>query len=270
MEWGWLSEKTRGWGGDDGSGNDLRVLNLDMDGLNGLLVKTDLDSSSSPSFGESFVLFFETNRYFDLPFCSLAHVTDKKETLGEFLNGDHLVSAPYKLEFLGVKDYEVVYKKKLSKEEVAQFQNAITKDYYFQMYYDDLPMGGFIGTVYIKKDIEEGKTDPSDFKYFLYNHIYFDISYNKDLVIEIKVQIFPFNLVDLTEEKEVEVKFAYSVTWNETTIPFEKRLDKNSLFYSLPHDFDLSSTINSCVTFLSVTGILATKLMLVLNKDFVR
>jgi len=55
------------------------------------------------------------------------HETDKKEALGEVLNGDRLVGAPYKLDFKKEKDSEVVCRRKLSKEEVARFRNAVSK-----------------------------------------------------------------------------------------------------------------------------------------------
>lgn len=45
--------------------------------------------------------------------------------------------------------------------------------------YDDLPLWGFIGKV-----DKEGKTDPSEYKYYLFRHMHFDILYNNDRVIE--------------------------------------------------------------------------------------
>ncbi|KAH9745904.1 transmembrane 9 superfamily member 2 [Citrus sinensis] len=64
-------------------------------------------------------------------------IKEKNEALGEVLNGDRLVSAPYKLNFRDDKESAVVCRKKLSKEEVVQFRNAVEKDYYFQMYAQD-------------------------------------------------------------------------------------------------------------------------------------
>ncbi|KAK1575298.1 hypothetical protein Q3G72_004283 [Acer saccharum] len=209
----------------------------------------------------------ETYRYFDLPFCSSAPVKEKKEALGEVLNGDRLVSAPYKLEFLSEKDSEIACKKHLSKEEVARFRNAVSKDYYFQMYYDDLPIWGFLGKV-----DKEGKTDPSEYKYYLFKHLQFDISYNKDRVVEISVRSDPNAIVDLTEDNEVDVDFMYSVRWKESDTAFEKRMEKYSQSSSLPHHLEIHwfSIINSCVTVLLLTGFLATILMRVLKNDFVK
>ncbi|KAJ8540401.1 hypothetical protein K7X08_030320 [Anisodus acutangulus] len=209
----------------------------------------------------------ETYRFFDLPFCAPAHVTEKKEALGEVLNGDRLVSAPYKLDFMYDKDSEIVCKKKLSKEEVSQFCSAVAKDYYFQMYYDDLPIWGFLGKV-----DKDAKADPSEYKYYLFKHLHFEIFYNNDRVVEINAQTDPNSLVDITEDKEVDADFMYSVKWKETTTPFEKRMEKYSQSSSLPHHLEIHwfSIINSCVTVLLLTGFLATILMRVLKNDFVK
>ncbi|OAY85243.1 Transmembrane 9 superfamily member 3 [Ananas comosus] len=209
----------------------------------------------------------ETYRYYDLPFCSPEHVKEKSEALGEVLNGDRLVDAPYKLDFRVDIDSKLVCKKKLTKEDVSQFRTAVTKDYYFQMYYDDLPIWGFIGKV-----DREGKTDPSEFKYFLFKHINFDVLYNNDRVIEINAYTDPNALVDITEDQDIEVEFFYSVKWKETTTPFEKRMEKYSQTSSLPHHLEIHwfSIINSCVTVLLLTGFLATILMRVLKNDFVK
>ncbi|XP_031483990.1 transmembrane 9 superfamily member 2-like [Nymphaea colorata] len=209
----------------------------------------------------------ETYRYYDLPFCIPEHVTEKKEYLGEVLNGDRLVDAPYQLDFRVDKESEVLCKKTLSKEDVAKFKDAVLKDYYFQMYYDDLPIWGFIGKV--EKD---DQTDPGEFRYLLYKHIHFDISYNQDRVIEINVQTDPNLAIDISEEKEIETEFLYSVKWKETEIPFDRRMDKFSQSSSTPQHLEIHwfSIINSCVTVVLLTGFLATILMRVLKNDFVK
>ncbi|CAA6667025.1 unnamed protein product [Spirodela intermedia] len=158
----------------------------------------------------------ETYRYYDLPFCS----PDKREALGE-------------LRFRKDLQSKTICRKKLTEEEVAILRDAVSKDYYFQMYYDDLPFWGFLGKVE-----KEGKHDPADFKYLLFNHIHFEILYNGDQVIEIKIQMDPKLSVDISNDKEMEI-----------------------------HWF---SIINSCVTVLLLTGFLATILMRVLRNDFIK
>ncbi|KAK1303539.1 hypothetical protein QJS10_CPB11g00089 [Acorus calamus] len=209
----------------------------------------------------------ETYRYYDLPFCSPEHVTEKREDLGEILNGDRLVGAPYELNFKVDQPSKILCQKKLSKEDVEKLRNAVSKDYYFQMYYDDLPLWGFLGMV-----DRESKSDPSEYKYLLFKHIHFDIFHNNDRVIEINVQTDPNVAVDITEDKEVDVEFSYSVTWKETKIPFESRMEKYSKSSSMPQHLEIHwfSIINSCVTVLLLTGFLATILMRVLKNDFIK
>ncbi|KAI3869744.1 hypothetical protein MKW98_030925 [Papaver atlanticum] len=209
----------------------------------------------------------ETYRYYDLPFCAPENVKDKREDLGEVLNGDRLVDAPYALNFRVDKQSETLCRKKLTKEEVAQLRTAVLKDYYFQMYYDDLPFWGFLGKVE-----RENKMDPSEYKYLLFKHIHFDVLYNNDRVIEINVQTDPNQSVDITEDREVEAEFSYSVKWKETDIPFENRMEKYSKSSSMPQHLEIHwfSIINSCVTVLLLTGFLATILMRVLKNDFIK
>ncbi|XP_073293518.1 transmembrane 9 superfamily member 3-like [Primulina huaijiensis] len=209
----------------------------------------------------------ETYRYFDLPFCSPDGVKDKSEALGEVLNGDRLVGAPYKLDFLADKEPEIICKRKLSKKQVAEFRSAVAKEYYFQMYYDDLPLWGFIGK--IDKDV---KADPNDHKYYLFKHLHFEIFFNKDRVIEINARADSNALVDLTEDREIDVDFMYSVKWKETEVTFENRMEKysSSSTHSRHLEIHWFSIINSCVTVLLLTGFLATILMRVLKNDFVK
>ncbi|XP_016676043.2 transmembrane 9 superfamily member 4 isoform X1 [Gossypium hirsutum] len=206
----------------------------------------------------------ETYRYFDFPFCSSVPLKEKKEAFGEVLNGDRLVSGPYRIDFLSEKDAEIACKRKLSKEEVARFRTAISKDYYFQMYFDDLPFWGFFGKV-----DNVGKADPSDCKYYLYKHLVFEIFYNKDRVIEINVRIDPRAVVDVTGDEPVDVDFMYTVKWKEIDVPFEKRLDKYKSSSSL-RQIQWFSTLNSCVTLLLLTAFLATILMRILKNDFIK
>ncbi|KAK4380571.1 hypothetical protein RND71_002433 [Anisodus tanguticus] len=158
-------------------------------------------------------------------------------------------------------------RKKLTKEEVVQFRRAVYRDYYFEMYYDEVPIWGLIGRVENREETE----DPKYYKYFLYKHIHFDIHYNKDRVIEITARMDPDSVLDLTEDKEVDVEFTYTVKWKGTDILFENQMDK-FMQTSLPHTLDIHSfsIINSCFTVLFLTGFLAMILMRVLKNDFIK
>ncbi|KAK9144204.1 hypothetical protein Sjap_004107 [Stephania japonica] len=209
----------------------------------------------------------ETYRYYDFPFCSPDNVREKKEDLGEVLNGDRLVDSPYELNFRVDKPNEILCKKKLTREEVARMRKAVSKDYYFQMYYDDLPLWGFMGRVE-----DENNVDPSNNKYFIFKHIHFNVAYNNGRVIEINAQTEPDLVTEITDDNEVEVEFSYSVKWRETEITFDNRMERYARSSSLPQHLEIHwySIINSCMTVLLLTGFLATILMTVLKNDFLK
>ena len=137
-----------------------------------------------------------------------------------------------------------------------------------QMFYDDLPIWGFIG-----KAQEGTRSDGTpNIHYLLFTHVHFDVSYNKDRVIEINVSTDPTQTADITEDREINVEFSFSVKWTESSIPFERRMDKYSRYSFLPQHLEIHwfSIINSCVTVLLLTGFLATILMRVLRNDFIK
>ena len=171
------------------------------------------------------------------------------------------MNAPYELRFKEDIQSKTACTKKLFREEVSKFRDAVSKDYYFQMYYDDLPLWGFLGRI----DREENK-------YHLFTHIHFDILYNGNHVIEINLQRDPKLSVDISEEKEIDISFTYSASWKATDIPYGKRMDKFSKYSFQPRNLEIHwfSIINSCVTVLLLTGFLATILMRVLRNDFIK
>jgi len=210
----------------------------------------------------------ETYQYFDLPFCPpIGGVEHKSEDLGEVLEGDRLVNTPYDVSFRVDKESEHLCSRELSKDDLIKFRTAVKEDYYFQMYYDDLPIWGFIGK--IEKILRPGKPE---WRYYIFTHIHFDISYNKERVIEINVSTDPMRTVDITDGENINVDFSFSVRWKETAIPFDRRMEKYSRYSFLPQHLEIHwfSIINSCVTVLLLTGFLATILMRVLKNDFIK
>lgn len=108
---------------------------------------------------------------------------------------------------------------------MEKFREAVKKDYYFQMYYGDFTIWGFIGK--INKEIN---ADPI----LLHKHLHFEIMYKNDCVIEIIVCPDPNFIVDIIEDKEIEVDFTYSVKWVETPTPFEWRIYNIQILHPCP------------------------------------
>eukprot|EP00897_Mesotaenium_endlicherianum_P009077 jgi/Mesen1/8198/ME000442S07474 len=210
----------------------------------------------------------ETYQYYDLPFCPPEDIKHKPEDLGEVIEGDRLVTTMYDVSFRVDKENEKLCPKTLTVEDLRKFRKAVKEDYYFQMFYDDLPIWGFIGKTY-QDTKPDGKEET---RYLLFTHVHFDVSYNKDRVIEINVSTDPQQFVDITEDKTVQAEFSFSTKWSETSTPYEKRMEKYSRYSFLPQHLEIHwfSIINSCVTVLLLTGFLATILMRVLKNDFMK
>lgn len=196
---------------------------------------------------------------------SAGEILKQSESLGEVLNGDRLANTLYKLKFREDKpDQYVLCEKKLSRNDVSTFRDAISNDFYYQMYYDDLPLWAFIGKF-------ENGWSPEDtgIKYFLFKHIQFDVLYNQNQVVKLRAWSDPKHVVDITADQEVDVQFTYSVLWNKTTIPFADRLDRytraSSLQpYSTIHWF---SVLNSVVVIVLMMAFLALLFMRHLKND---
>jgi hypothetical protein len=76
-----------------------------------------------------------------------------------------------------------------------------------QMYIDELPIWGFIGKV--------DKSD-STVTYYLFTHIHWDISYNKNQIISIETRADPETTRDITADGPQDIQFTFSVKWKET------------------------------------------------------
>jgi hypothetical protein len=118
---------------------------------------------------------------------------------------------------------------------------AVKDDWYFQMYYDDLPVWGFIGKV--EKIIL--KSGVAEYRYYVFTHVDFDIKYQGDRVIEINVLTDPHQAVDISEgQNDVKAKFSYSVKWTPTTITFENRLQRYERFPLNPVHLEVGGSNN--------------------------
>lgn len=183
------------------------------------------------------------------------------------MNGDRLTNALYELKFRQFKFEEILCEKRLTRDDVAKFRDAIRNDFYFQMYYDDLPLWGFIGKV--EETWLLNKTGP---RYSLFKHVQFDALYNEDQVIEIRAFSDPISAVDITKDVETQVTFTYSVFWNTTLARFENRMDKYSRFSLLPEHLKVHwfSIINSVVIIVLLVGFLATLFFRTLKNDLTK
>lgn len=104
-----------------------------------------------------------------------------------------------------------------------------------QMFYDDLPIWGFIGKV--EKILRSG--EKPDLKLFLFTHIHFEALYNGERIVEINISTDPARTIDITDGDNINVDYTYSVKWKETPTPYEKRMDKYSKYSFLPQHLEV-------------------------------
>ncbi|KAL0534298.1 hypothetical protein IC582_028587 [Cucumis melo] len=208
----------------------------------------------------------ETYQYYELPFCRPDPVVQKKATLGEVLNGDRLNGALHVIKFREEKPWETLCEKKLKGAEVSLFRDAVRNDFYFQLYWDDLPVWGFVGKI----DEQSWSLDKQGPKYFLFTHIQFDVSFNGNQIVEVSAFSDPNHVVDITDDDvELNVKFTYSIFWNETSVPYGDRMNKYSRASLLPisqriHWF---SFFNSIAIIVLLMGLLSLLFMRRLKND---
>ncbi|KAL0389992.1 UNVERIFIED_CONTAM: Transmembrane 9 superfamily member 5 [Sesamum calycinum] len=168
------------------------------------------------------------------------------------------------LEFAVNKTGAALCQQKLNSGEIAEFRHAITYNFYYQMYYDDLPLWAFIGKFEEGNWTDDGKGP----KYFLFTHVEFDALYNGK-VIEIHAFSDPSHAIDVTEDVDVKVDFTYSVSWKRTSTPYKNRMDRYSAASLLPilqktHWF---SFVNSIVIVILLMGLLTVLFMRHLKND---
>lgn len=207
----------------------------------------------------------ETYEYFDLPFCPPDQLIRKKESLGEVLSGDRLTNTRYNIKFQENKTVEILCRRTLGRDEVIKFRDAIRRDFYFQMYYDDLPFWGFIGKV------ERESSNPSRKgpRSYLFTHVQFSILYNGNNVVEVHAFSDPNHVVDITEDAETDVQFTYSAIWNVTSAEFANRMSRYSRASLLSPIQQLHwfSLINSIVIIMLSMGLLAVLYWWNINSD---
>lgn len=177
----------------------------------------------------------------------------RARTFGEVLSGDYLTNSLYDLKFQVAKTDALLCHKKLGRGDIEKFRDALANDYYFQMYYDDLPFWGFIGKV----ETGDLAADGEGPKYFLFNHVQFDVLYSGNQIIEISAFCDPNHSLDITEKIDIDVDFTYSVFWNETSTQFQSRMEKYSRASLLPahqkiHWFSLSSSIGITICLVGI------------------
>ncbi|GAX72801.1 hypothetical protein CEUSTIGMA_g256.t1 [Chlamydomonas eustigma] len=204
----------------------------------------------------------ETYNYYYLPFCK--HFEDDKAEhswggLGEVLQGNELINSEIGIKFQGAVKNETICSQKLSKEHASTFIDAIERQYWYELFLDDLPMWGFVGE--IKKGVKERKEVA-----YIFTHKVIDISYNNDRIIQVNLTSDNAILV----EEGATLTFTYTVNWFKTTVPFHRRFERYLDYSFFEHKIHWFSIFNSFMMVIFLTGLVAIILMRTLRKDYAR
>lgn len=204
----------------------------------------------------------ETYPYYQLPFCKPSHgiETHKRPSgIGEALEGNELRNSGLKLHFAKNIPREDVCDMKLDKSMVAEFELAVDRQYWYELFLDDLPMWGMVGEVL--HDETHGKLEKH-----IFTHRSLSISYNNDRIIE----------VNLTSENPISIEegqllsFTYSVNWKSTDKPFDTRFNRYLEYDFFEHKIHWFSVFNSFMMVIFLCGLVALILLRTLRNDFAR
>ncbi|XP_038880907.1 transmembrane 9 superfamily member 5-like [Benincasa hispida] len=155
--------------------------------------------------------------YFSLPFCPPGEGISKRRTLNEILAGDCLTNTQYELKF-GVSESEgFLCEKYMTEHDLKMFRFSIANKLEYQMYFDDIWFGSKVGEVIETTGLGQ--------KFYLFNHIEFNVDFMENQVMGISVVNSLDSSVDITNCTETLVEFSYSVFWNEI-----KSIENSSYF----------------------------------------
>ncbi|PRP79188.1 transmembrane nine 1 [Planoprotostelium fungivorum] len=210
----------------------------------------------------------ETYEYFSLPFCSPEKKIERKENLGEALQGYELRGSPIKIQYkVDVPTKSICGPRTLSKKDVERFDYAIRRSYWYQMFLDDLPIWGMVGEIAGEAQKGRGASKSKDLSLFTYQNI--TIYYNRDQIIEVHLR--SGDLVKIPNPSaELDVDFTYSIKWIATDESYLHRFDKYLEHNFFEHKIHWFSIFNSFMMVIFLVGLVAMILTRTLRNDYAR
>ncbi|KAI0988117.1 hypothetical protein GJ496_007598 [Pomphorhynchus laevis] len=203
----------------------------------------------------------ETYNFYSLPFCSGPDMSilHYHETISERLLGDQLELSGIDIRFKVNVPVTVYCTKTLSDKDITAFVKAISEDYWYQLFIDDLPWRLPVGVM--DKD-----------QSFIFQHKNIIISYNNDRIIEINVTATDAKLLD----HHTQLSFTYEVHWIQTNISFAQRFDRYKDIDFFQHQIHWFSIFNSfmmvifmvCFVYLIMSRLLKHDIAAYNNEEF--
>jgi len=207
----------------------------------------------------------ESYLYHSLPFCRPNKREQKPRTLGDSLEGNTLLNTGISLKFRsdvsGNKDTGRVTMCTvvLKEDSAASFEFAISRQYWYQLYVDELPVRAMVG-----ESIDSDYKANSGNEKMVYTHMKFDLGYNGDRIVQ----------VNLTSEVPKPVKagsklvFSYGVHWHPVDMQFEDRWRRYLDYNFFEHQIHSFSILNSFMMVIFLVGLVSLILLRTLRQDY--
>jgi len=199
----------------------------------------------------------ETYGYYSLPYCHPddGFETNKKKSgvsLGETLEGHALRSSGYHI-FYGVSSphSEVICSQVLTEKDADAFSKAIDGGYFYQMYFDDLPVWGMVG---------EG-TDGTN---YIFTKRLLSVEYNNNRIVEVNMTSDGLEPIEVGHE----LSFSLTVVWKPTDKSFHNRFERYLDNEFFEHQIHWFSIFNSFMMVIFLCGLVALILVRTLKKDY--
>eukprot|EP00824_Muranothrix_gubernata_P003219 TRINITY_DN13943_c0_g1_i1.p1 TRINITY_DN13943_c0_g1~~TRINITY_DN13943_c0_g1_i1.p1 ORF type:complete len:589 (-),score=101.66 TRINITY_DN13943_c0_g1_i1:1136-2902(-) len=202
----------------------------------------------------------ETYNYYHLPFCRPPGKREHKwGGLGEVLEGNELIQSGIPITFQRDLPVTPICSLDVTEKVRKEFRHAVKEHYWYQMYFDDLPIWGMVGE--LLEATEEKGPEP-----LLFTHKSFSIAYNQDRIIE--VNLTSENPQPLSSASKLD--FTYQVRWVPTMKRFGARFQRYLDYNFFEHQIHWFSIFNSFMMVIFLTGLVSLILMRTLRNDYTR
>jgi transmembrane 9 superfamily protein 3 len=199
----------------------------------------------------------ETYSYDILGLCKPAMkvIRHKASSLGVVLEGDQVSDSGIPIAFQREVTSTPLCSQTFTADSAEALSRAIRRDYWYQLYVDELPVWAMVGP----------RAEPGG-PALVYTHRHFTVATNGDRVIEVNLtSSHPRAVTD-----GAAVQLSYSVSWVKTTKSFKHRFDRylDSDFFE--HKVHWIALFNSSVMVVFLCTVVGLILLRTLRSDFAR
>jgi transmembrane 9 superfamily protein 3 len=203
----------------------------------------------------------ESYLYHSLPFCRPSKQEQKPRTLGDALEGNTLLNTGIALKFMSNRDRADMCKVDLNEDMASSFDFAVARQYWYQLYLDELPVWAMVGEV---AEADYQSALESKATNMIYTHMKFDIGYNQDRIVQ----------VNLTSKEPRPIKpgtqlvFSFGVSWHPMETRFEDRFRRYLDYSFFEHQIHTFAILNSFMMVIFLVGLVSLILLRTLRQDY--